>query len=114
MGAVHAVVGLLTLLVAAVLLIWNSIRLSRNSTSRKSFYRVLVGLLDIQVLLGIITYAIHPRGGVWLLHPLVMIAAVGVAHVFTKDTRKPNQQLMGYAAVLVLLFVGVWLGNVLA
>jgi heme A synthase len=110
---VHAIVGLLTLVVAALLLIWNAIRLSSGSTTRKSFYRILVGLLDLQLLLGIITFVIHPKGGIWLLHPILMIAAVAVAHVFTKDTRSKAQQLTGYVAVLVLILLGVWLGNVL-
>lgn len=112
MGAVHAIVGLVTLVVAVVLLIWNAIRLSQGWKSRKSFYRILVGLLDVQVLLGIITYVIHPRGGAWLLHPLVMIIAVGIAHVFLKNSRRLSQQVMGYVLVLVLLLVGVWLGRI--
>ena len=113
MVAVHALLGLLTRVVAALLLIWNGTRLSSASTTRKSFYRVLVGLLDLQVLLGIITFVIHPKGGLWLLHPILMIAAVAVAHVLTKDTRSPRQQLTGYVSVLVLLVLGIWLGYVL-
>lgn len=107
----HAILGFITLAVAALLLIWNGIRLSKGWTSRKSFYQILTGLLDLQVLLGIITLLLNHRGGIWLLHPLFMLAAVAVAHIFTKDSRRPAQQLTGYIGVLVLLLIGVWAGG---
>lgn len=111
--AIHSVLGFITLIVAALMLIWNVIRLRKEGTGRPSFYRVLVGLLDLQALLGIITLALHPRGGWWLLHPLFMLAAVAVGHITLKEKRSRVRQLNGLVAILVLILIGAWLGNAL-
>jgi heme A synthase len=108
MTQIHAVVGLVTLIVAAAMLIWNGLRLTRN-LSAPSLRMVLVGLLDLQVLLGLITFVLHPTWGRWLLHPLFMLVAVGIGHVLLKDARPARTQLLGYFLVLAFLVLGVWL-----
>ncbi len=106
MAQIHAVVGLVTLIVAAGLLIWNGVRVFRN-LSAPSYRMVLVGLLDLQVLLGLITFVLHPRYGLWLLHPLFMLTAAGIAHVLLKDKRPAKTQLLGYFLVFALIVIGV-------
>jgi heme A synthase len=105
MAQIHAFVGMVTLIVAAGLLIWNGVRVFRNS-SAPSFRMVLVGLIDLQVLLGLITFALHPKWGLWLLHPLFMLSAAGIAHVLLKDARPVRTQLLGYFLVFVLIVIG--------
>jgi len=108
---VHIVLGLITLIVAALTLVWTGIRLSQGWKNRPSFYRVLVGLLDLQALLGIITLVLHPQHGWWLLHPVFMLGAVAIGHVYLKDKRSTIQQLSGVAGIVVLILIGVWIGK---
>ncbi|MCL6452223.1 MAG: hypothetical protein K6T78_01205 [Alicyclobacillus sp.] len=111
MLAIHIVVGIITLAASIVLLVWNGIRFARGGRG-PSLSRVLVGLLDLQALLGIITYILHPLGGWWLLHPLFALAAVGAGHVLLKSSRRPRQQMGGYVAIFVFLVIGILVGRI--
>ncbi|GMA49530.1 hypothetical protein GCM10025857_08870 [Alicyclobacillus contaminans] len=110
MTAIHGVVGIVTLIVSVALLLWNAFRLGRRLQT-PSYRMVLVGLLDLQVLLGIITWIIHPRGGAWLLHPLFALVAAAVAHTMLKERRKGQIQMIGYVLVFALLVVTVLLSG---
>jgi heme A synthase len=112
LAAIHIVLGLIILALAIVLLIWTAVNVS-NGRGGPRLSKVLVGLLDLQILLGIIAFAIHPRWSAWLLHPLFMIAAAGVAHVMLKGSRSRRSQLTGYVWVVLLLLLGVWADNIL-
>jgi hypothetical protein len=107
---IHETIGLIIVLLSILLLIWNALRIL-SKWDKPSFRSVLVGLLDLQVLLGIITFAIHPIWGKFLLHPIVMIIAAGSAHVILKETRPVKVQLTGYVITVVLLLVGVSAGR---
>lgn len=115
MVQVHMVLGVVTLLVALFALIWNALRL-RGQSRHKSYRIVLVGILDLQVLLGIITIIMNPvwsRGGGWFfLHPVLMLIALAIAHTFLKESRSARTQLTGYSLVLLLLLVGAWIGSI--
>lgn len=110
MVQVHMVLGVITLVVGLVLLIWNAVRIQRQS-NQKSFRMILVGLLDLQVLLGLITFFMHPIWGKFLLHPICMLIAVAIGHVLLKESRSPRTQLTGYSLVMVLLLAGAWMGS---
>lgn len=107
---VHIVVGIITLIVALFTLIWNAMRFAGQS-SRKSYRVVLVAILDLQVLLGIITWILNHVGGRFILHPILMLVAVAIAHTMLKESKRPQTQLTGYSLVLLLLIVGAWVGN---
>ncbi len=103
---VHSVIGIVTLIVSVALLIWNGFRLGRGIQTA-SYRMVLVGLLDLQVLLGIITWIIHPQPSRWLLHPLFMLVAVALGHTMLKDSRPSRTQFLGYLLIFVLLILGI-------
>jgi len=85
-------------------------RLRTKTGSRLSIIYVI--LVDLQALLGILTYAIIPIGKhPHPLHPLTMITAVIVIHIARKITAKyPSGRftfiLYVAAAVLILLGIG--------
>jgi cytochrome bd-type quinol oxidase subunit 2 len=103
---VHSVIGMVTLIVSVALLIWNGFRLGRGIQAA-SYRMVLVGLLDLQVLLGVITWVIHPQPSRWLLHPLFMLIAVALGHTMLKDRRSSRTQFLGYLLIFVLLILGI-------
>jgi len=104
----HVIYGLVILVLAVLLFIWNVLRLS-NRVQGKSYRRLFLGLLDLQVLIGIVTFILHPMWGVFLFHPISMIIAVGIAHVLTKESRPARVQMIGYFVTTILLFFGAWI-----
>ena len=108
--AIHTVLGLPIVVIAVLLLLWNTLRIS-NKWRMPSFGRVLIGLLDLQILLGIIAFIIHPIWGLFVLHPITMIAAAAVAHVLVREKNSQQKQLAGYFLATVLLILGVYFAN---
>jgi heme A synthase len=105
---IHQGVGYLILLLAIVLTIWNLLRAS-GKVNGKSYRMILVGLMDLQIILGIITWIVTKTSfsGKFILHPISMIIAVAVAHVLTKDSRPTRQRVIGYLLILVLVVGGI-------
>ena len=105
LSAVHAIYGTILLVVAVLLTIWNLV-LAAGKVKGKSYRMALIGLLDLQVLLGIVTWIVHWQGGLFILHPLVMILTVIYAHIFTKDSRGAKARALAFVITTVLLFIG--------
>lgn len=66
--------------------------------------RIYAVLLDIQLVLGAVTFALYTKS-VNLLHLVCMIAAVAVAHIVAKRDNQA-QVAIGFAVVLALLVLG--------
>ncbi|MCF8563814.1 hypothetical protein LLE49_03550 [Alicyclobacillus tolerans] len=105
----HSVLGLILVILAVLLLVANL--MNSRSTVVKRFRSVFIGLLDLQVLLGIIAFFIHPMSGLFILHPVIMVVAVGILHVMTKPSRSPSVRIGAYASATVLLILGVLAGR---
>ena len=106
----HTHFGYLVLAVFIVIAIVAVLSLSR-STNRAVppvLRRVAMGLLDLQILFGIITLILHFKVGfLYLLHPIVMLVVVGLAHALT-GTKKPKRvQVLAYVIVAILMIFGV-------
>lgn len=105
---IHQGVGYLIFVLALVLTIWNLIR-ATGKVQGKSYRMILVGLLDLQIILGIITLIVTKvsLSGKFILHPISMVIAVVIAHVLTKDSRSTRQRVIGYILVLLLIAGGI-------
>lgn len=111
MVAIHTLLGFFLLIASIFLAIWQILTWKAQVPFRK-IRSALLGLLDLQVLLGVITFILHPhQSGLFLLHPLLMIVAVGLAHVFTKENRPARVRLRTYITMAVLLLIGVIAGG---
>lgn len=71
-----------------------------------------VGLMDVQVLLGILLYLLIPSYAQLLGHVVMMLAAVSVAHVANimnkrRETKSYYVAFIGVALSLVLIFGGI-------
>lgn len=80
---------------------------------RRPIFSVAVGVVDIQVLIGLVLYV---AGGAWreglfsaVLHPLAMVVAAAIAHVGlargAREGSRRGHQVVGAAFLLALGFV---------
>lgn len=110
MAAFHATYGLILVVLSILVLIWNLLRAAGRVKSNK-IRMVFIGLLDLQVLLGVITLIMHHKGGLFLLHPAAMIVAVVLLHALTRESRPMRVQLMAYSSATALMILGVLAGG---
>jgi len=100
-------------------LVWSSYLAIRRQTG-PGLFRLYVGLLDLQILMGALTYAALLTQGMTpfyfptLLHGLLMLLAVVLAHVLARWIRRGLPLLVGYLAMLVALIAGLVLAQTLA
>ena len=103
---IHGAFGVAVLVCAFLILIWNAVRIGRGRTGR-SFRPVMTGMVDLEILLGIVAFIARPVWGLFLLHPITMLAAAAVVHTMTKESRRGSVQIAGYALAAALLVLGV-------
>ena len=89
------------------------VRNSRGEPWQEGFFSLAVIVVDVQVLLGIIIWIFNSgwdQGFFFaVLHPLMMLAAVAVAHIGLVRARKRNDTrsnlIVAYAFVISFVFV---------
>lgn len=89
------------------------VRNSRGEPWQEGFFSLAVIVVDVQVLLGIIIWIFNSgwdQGFFFaVLHPLMMLAAVAVAHIGLVRARKRNDTrsnlIVAYAFVISSVFV---------
>lgn len=95
----HAYYGEFLQLVPLAVLVWTFVR------RREAVQRVAPVLLDINVLLGLLTYLFSGvRVSVW--HPIVMVVAVLIAHGVARQQNR-NVVIAAWVVVLLLLVFGI-------
>jgi len=108
----HAGLGYLLLVVGLIVVAWTALlayRREEPSGASSVACVTLVGLIDLQVLIGIVLFMLTLEGRSWtwaLHHPLFMIAAAVCAHVGNKQD---HWALTGwFVTSYVLLLVGAY------
>lgn len=115
---IHSLVRWLIVFVGAVALVKFAIGLAQNSAFGKmdrGLSSGFSGLMDLQVLLGLIYFLITGFGGVGfpafrIEHAVTMFIATGVAHtpaMFKKATNKYAVALGAVIVTLILIYIGV-------
>ena len=100
---IHNYYGQFLQLVPIIALIWTAIQ------RRGALQRVAPVLLDINVLIGLILYAVSGRqASVW--HPVFMLAAIGIAHGVSRSQNR-SVVIGAWVGVLVLVLVGVQIAS---
>jgi heme A synthase len=90
-------------------LVWSlSETLMESSPNKLSSVKskIVVGLMDLQVLLGILNLYFNYTLEHALIHAVTMLAAVGVLHVANKKEAWVRVGLQGLGFVLVLMGIG--------
>lgn len=92
MAQVHGFLGPIVFAVSVLRLIWTGYRMltGRSLPADRPLAGLYVGLFDLQALLGLILLATAGTGAVTLLHPVLMLLAVVVAHIGVARGRKPD------------------------
>jgi hypothetical protein len=118
----HSLVRWLLVGVALIGVVWYGLtwagRLA-NARAERALMLAFTIALDIQVLLGIIHLLELIGAGIagreQYEHTVIMLVAVGVAHVVQRRFKnaepriRARNYLFGIVAVLILVFIGVWL-----
>jgi uncharacterized membrane protein YphA (DoxX/SURF4 family) len=111
--AAHSGTRYLVLLAGLIAALWFVWGLGTNrpfSRPAPALFAVFVGLLDLQVLMGIVLLiGGHRPPGIWG-HVVLMVLAVTFAHAVKKSSRRSTgfgRPLLGVAGALALIVVGI-------
>ncbi len=103
----HAGLGYLLILLAILVVGWTVVLAIRDQEQKRGSRvacTALVGLIDLQALLGLVLFVMMNKEWNWALHhPLLMIAGAVVAHVANKQE---SWALPGGFSVSLLLLLG--------
>lgn len=102
--------------VAAVYALVGLVAQRRYGSTAQTLNRVFVGLLDLQVLLGLILLFFRAFYGALAGHLAMMILAVVVAHIFAGLNRRrpPGGKSFGLMLLGVVLALGLIVGGIMA
>lgn len=109
----HSGIRYLVLLAGVIALIAALIAASRGGNGPDAMLtRIFVGVLDLQVLLGIILLVVRPFYGQLIGHIVLMVAAAAIAHI--GSTRAKKQTVATAASRMRAITIGVALLAIVA
>lgn len=102
MGTVHMVLGILLIVLAVIA---TFLEVSRRSGVPKGLRGAVIGLLDLEVLLGIATWIFVTKPhSIW--HPIFMVVGVICVHIFTRSNNGKSSRVLGWILADVLMILG--------
>ncbi len=102
--AIHSILGIVILILAVVATIMEVVRGQKGV--KNPLRGPLIGLIDLQILLGIVTIIITKHYGWFLIHPLFMLVAAVLFHGWTKPKQDGTSRASVYVIATILLIVG--------
>lgn len=101
---------------AAVYALVGVIRRARYGAPAQTLNRIFVGLLDLQVLLGIVLLFVRAYYPALTGHVVMMVLAAVVAHGFARANRRrpPGSQSFGFMLLGTVLALGLIVGGIMA
>ncbi|WAH37275.1 hypothetical protein [Alicyclobacillus dauci] len=103
MLAFHMIYGVLLILLVLLVTIWE---IARPSGAPRGLRGATIGLMDLQILIGIITWIVKKPSWSFVAHPVFMIVAIIIAHIFTSTRRSRRSRVTGWIVAFVLLVLG--------
>lgn len=98
------VLGILLIVLAVIATV---VEFSRTGVP-KGLRGAVIGLLDLEILLGIATW-IFVQWPHSILHPIFMVVGVACFHVFTRSNNAKSSRILGWLLGDVLLILGALL-----
>lgn len=95
--------GILLILLAIVVAI---VAIVRKDGVPKGLRGAAIGLMDLQIIIGIITWIVVKPPASFAAHPVFMIVAVIIAHIFTGSKRQRSTRVTSWIVADVLLILG--------
>jgi len=102
-GHVHMIFGVILIILAILATAWE---IAAQRGLPRALRGVVIGLFDLQVLLGIITWIVRRPNWSFVFHPIIMIVAVIILHVMTSPSATRSRRLTGWIVATVLFIIG--------
>ena len=104
MGTVHMVLGIVLIVLTVIATL---VEFSRAGVP-KGLRGAVIGLLDLEILLGIVTWIfVHRPPSIF--HPIFMVVGVICVHVFTRRNNAKSSRILGWLIGDALLILGALL-----
>ncbi|WP_206831658.1 hypothetical protein [Alicyclobacillus fructus] len=103
MGHIHMIFGVILIILAILATGWE---LATQRGLPRALRGIVIGLFDLQVLFGIITWILRRPGWSFILHPIIMVVAVILLHVLTSPASKRSRRLTGWVVATILFIIG--------
>jgi heme A synthase len=103
MVAFHMIYGILLLILAIVVTI---IEIARANGAPRALRGATIGLLDLQLIIGIITWIVEKPRALFVLHPIFMVVAILIAHIFTTPRKARRTRILGWVIADILFILG--------
>lgn len=100
------ILGTLLILLAVVATV---VEFTRASGVPKGLRGAVIGLLDLEVLLGIVTWIVVRKPITFIWHPVFMVIGVLAIHMLTRSSQGKSRRAMGWIVGDVLLILGALL-----
>jgi len=103
LGTFHMIFGTILIILMIVATI---VEITRPAGVPKGLRGATIGLLDLEVILGIITWIVVKPSSSFAAHPVFMVAGVVVVHIFTGRKKSRKTRILGWLIADVLLILG--------
>lgn len=103
MVAFHMTYGILLILFAIVVTVWE---VSKSIGTPRLLRSIAIGLMDLQIVLGIIAWIIAKPPASFIAHPVLMVIAVLIAHIYTSTKRSRRTRVTSWVIVDILFILG--------
>lgn len=96
----------LGILILILMIVSTIFELIRKDGVPRGLRGATIGLLDLEVLLGIVTWFVTKASVSFIWHPIFMVIAVAVVHMLTTSKKGRQTRIMGWVLADVLLILG--------
>lgn len=103
MVAFHMIFGTLLIIFAIIVTI---LEIAKSAGSPRALRGIAIGLMDLQIILGIITWIVAKPQASFIAHPVFMVIAVIIAHIFTGSKRPRRTRITSWIVADVILILG--------
>lgn len=103
MGTFHMIYGTLLIVLAIVVTV---MEIARKTGVPRALRGITIGLMDLQIILGIITWIVVKPHASFIAHPVFMVIAVILLHIFTTAKRNRSTRVTIWIIADILFILG--------
>jgi len=105
-GTLHIALGIAFLI---LVIVTTTVEFTRPDGAPRALRGATIGLLDIQILLGIAAWFTTHSHLRFILHPLLMLIGIIILHLLTGKNQSRSMRTMGWVIGDILLLIGALL-----
>lgn len=103
MAGFHMVYGILLIVLALLVTGWE---VAFQGGVPRMLRGITIGLMDLQIIFGIITWIIKTPSKHFIGHPILMVAAIVILHIMTGRAASRSRRITGWVVADILFIVG--------